>query len=137
MAISFTINSNFILPYQRTHLKRWIKQVVADYDKQIDDVAFIFCDDDDLLEINNKYLNHDFYTDIITFDYCENNIINGDIFISVQRVKDNAQKLKIPFEEELKRVIIHGILHLCGLKDKTKQQSVTMRAAEDKAITFF
>lgn len=99
-------------------------------------IFYYFVNDDDLLEINKKFLNHDELTDIITFDYSDKEVLSGEIFISLERVKDNATKLKIPFEEELLRVMAHGILHLMGLKDKTKIEKKRMRREEEKAIRF-
>ncbi|MDR1724869.1 MAG: rRNA maturation RNase YbeY [Bacteroidales bacterium] len=133
--ITLSTNTDFKLPFQRTALKDWIKKIAVLYGKEIGEISYIFCDDEYLLEINQEYLNHDTYTDIVTFDYSEDDIISGDIFISVDRVKENAKKLKIPFERELKRVIIHGILHLCGLKDKTSEESSKMREEEEKALS--
>ncbi|MDR1005472.1 MAG: rRNA maturation RNase YbeY [Bacteroidales bacterium] len=137
MAVVFSSNTDFKLPFKQSLIKNLIKTIAAHYGKTIGSIAYVFCDDEYLLDVNRKFLNHDFYTDIITFDYTENQTINGDIIISVERVKDNAQKFQVPFEEELKRVIIHGILHLCGLKDKSVKQSVAMRKAEEEALQLF
>ena len=112
----------------------WIKTVAQQYDKKIGSIAYIFCSDACILKINNEYLQHDYFTDIITFDYSEKNIISGDIFISLDTVKSNAEKYNQSFETELHRVIIHGILHLCGQKDKTKQDSDEMRKKENNAL---
>ena len=112
----------------------WIKNVAQQYNKKIGGIAYIFCSDTCILKINNEYLQHDYYTDIITFDYSTENIISGDIFISLDTVKSNAEKYNQPFETELHRVIIHGILHLCGQKDKTKKDSEEMRDKENKAL---
>jgi rRNA maturation RNase YbeY len=95
------------------------------------DINIIFCSDDYLLEINKQYLQHDYYTDIITFDYKDNNLISSDIFISVDRLKDNAQTLQISFDSELKRIIIHGLLHLCGYEDDTTEKRSNMSLKED------
>lgn len=119
---------------QKAVIRNWIKQVALSRGCKTGGLNYIFCSDDGLLTINRQYLNHDYYTDIITFDYTENNRISGDIYISVERVKDNAQKFKSTFETELHRVMIHGVLHLTGLKDKTKADSEAMRKAEDKAL---
>jgi rRNA maturation RNase YbeY len=134
MAISFSTNTNFKLPFARKALKLWITEVAVGYGKSIGSIAYLFCDDDYLLDINRNFLHHDYYTDIITFDYTESETLNSDIIISIDRIKDNAQSLNIPFEQELKRIIIHGILHLCGLKDKTDQEAKQMRAAEEEAL---
>ena len=98
------------------------------------DITVIFVTDGYLLEMNKKHLNHDYYTDIITFDYCEENIISGDLFISVDRVRENAATFDSPFLQELKRVMIHGVLHLCGYKDKTKEEEENMRSLENKYL---
>ena len=98
------------------------------------DITVIFVTDGYLLEMNKKHLNHDYYTDIITFDYCEGNIISGDLFISVDRVRENAATFDSPFLQELKRVMIHGVLHLCGHKDKTKEEEENMRSLENKYL---
>ena len=98
------------------------------------DINYILCDDEYLLEINRQYLDHDYYTDIITFDYCKGKIISGDIFLSLQRVLDNASMLETKQEEELNRVLAHGILHLCGYKDKTEAEQKIMRSKEDYYI---
>lgn len=98
------------------------------------DITVIFVTDGYLLEMNKKHLNHDYYTDIITFDYCEGNIISGDLFISLDRVRENASTFDTPFLLELKRVMIHGVLHLCGHKDKTKEEEENMRSLENKYL---
>jgi rRNA maturation RNase YbeY len=98
------------------------------------DITVIFVTDGYLLEMNKKHLNHDYYTDIITFDYCEGNIISGDLFISLDRVRENASTFDTPFLLELKRVMIHGVLHLCGHNDKTKEEEENMRSLENKYL---
>ena len=98
------------------------------------DITVIFVTDGYLLEMNKKHLNHDYYTDIITFDYCDENIISGDLFISIDRVRENAATFDSPFLQELKRVMIHGVLHLCGHKDKTKEEEENMRSLENKYL---
>jgi probable rRNA maturation factor len=117
--------------------KKWIQFFTRQLGKKVGDVNYIFCTDDYLHELNVKYLNHDTLTDIITFDYSENNILNGDIFISIERVKENSEKFKINFQEELKRVIAHGVLHLSGFKDKKKEDKSIMRNQEDRALEMF
>ena len=112
----------------------WIKKVAKSYNKKVGEISYLFCGDEKILEINKQYLNHDFYTDIITFDYSEENTISGDIIISLQTVESNSQMYKTDYNEELHRVIIHGILHLCGLNDLTKEDERKMRNAEDKAL---
>ncbi len=112
----------------------WIKAVAASYGKKVGDVAYIFCNDEKILEVNRQYLNHDYYTDIITFDYCTDNIVSGDLFISLDTVRSNAEAFGKTYEEELHRVIIHGILHLCGINDKGPGEREIMEAAENKAL---
>ena len=128
--INFTSNTNFQLRH-KTVLKSWIKKVVGKEGKKMKDLSFIFCDDMELLNKNSKYLNHDTLTDILTFDYSENNNISGDIYISIDRVKENAKTYKVTFENELDRVMIHGVLHLLEYKDKNKKDQKAMREKED------
>ena len=112
----------------------WIHQVAESYDKKIGEIGYLFVNDDKILEVNNQYLGHDYYTDIITFDYTEGKVLNGDIFISLDTVFTNADKFGRPYYEELHRVIIHGILHLCGINDKGPGEREIMEAAEDRAL---
>ena len=112
----------------------WIKQVAASYGRKIGEIGYMFVDDEKILEVNNEYLGHDYYTDIITFDYDEDDIINGDLVISLDTVKSNAELFGKAYEEELFRVIIHGILHLCVINDKGPGEREIMEAAENKAL---
>lgn len=112
----------------------WIKKVAASYGKRIGDIAYIFCSDEKILEINRQYLQHDYYTDIITFDYCEGNRLSGDLFISLETVRSNSIEFHTSYEEELHRTIIHGILHLCGINDKGPGEREVMEEAENKAL---
>ncbi len=112
----------------------WINEIANSYNKTVGDITFIFCSDDKILEINIKYLSHDYYTDIITFDYSEDFLISGDIFISLDTVLSNSQKYNTDYEEELYRVIIHGVLHLCGINDKSEAEQKTMTEAEEIAL---
>lgn len=112
----------------------WIKQIINQNKKEVGDINFIFCSNDYLLEINKKYLNHHYYTDVITFPYNEKNVLSGDIFISVDQVKLNAEQFKASFEEELYRVIIHGVLHLIGFEDDTDHKRMHMHVLEDEAL---
>ena len=112
----------------------WIKVVAASYGKKVGEVGYLFVDDEKILEVNNEYLGHDYYTDIITFDYTEGDTLNGDIVISLDTVSSNAQQFGRPYDEELHRVIIHGILHLCGINDKGPGEREIMEAAENKAL---
>ena len=110
----------------------WVKAVAASYGKRVGEIAYIFVDDEKILEVNRQYLGHDYYTDIITFDYCEGDVISGDLFISLDTVRTNAEQVGATYEEELHRVIIHGILHLCGINDKGPGEREIMEAAEVK-----
>lgn len=112
----------------------WIKAVAETYDKKVGEIAYIFCSDEKILEVNRQYLQHDYYTDIITFDYCEGKKLSGDLFISLDTVRTNAEQFDAPYETELYRVIIHGILHLCGINDKGPGEREIMEAAENKAL---
>ncbi|MES2796615.1 MAG: rRNA maturation RNase YbeY [Bacteroidota bacterium] len=133
--ISFFVEEVPFTLKDKLKLKTWIKHVCLLYNKKPGDLNYIFCNDDYLLEINKTYLNHDFYTDIITFDQSESeDMIEGEIYISVDRVKENAENNNIDFPQELKRVIIHGILHLIGFKDKTEQDSKKMRLLENQML---
>lgn len=115
----------------------WIRKVISSEEKQLGEINYIFCDDHYLYKINLKFLDHDTYTDIISFDNSERDELNGDIFISTDRVTENAKEYNIDFSEELKRVIIHGILHLCGYGDKTESEAALMRQKEDEKIALF
>lgn len=119
---------------EKMKVNRWIKEIANDYSKKVGDIAYIFCSDEKILEVNNQYLQHDYYTDIITFDYTEGNIISGDIFISVDTVRSNAEEFKVSYETELLRIIIHGILHLCGHDDKTPELRIEMSKKENLAL---
>ncbi len=113
---------------------RWIKKVAATYGRKVDEIGYMFVNDEKILEVNNEYLGHDYYTDVITFDYCEGDILNGDIVISLDTVRTNAEKFGKTYEEELYRVIIHGILHLCGINDKGPGEREIMEENENKAL---
>ena len=115
----------------------WIRQVAASYGKKVGEIGYLFVNDEKILEVNNQFLGHDYYTDIITFDYCEGKTISGDIYISVDTVFTNADKFGRPYDEELHRVIIHGILHLCGYKDKKKDEEKLMRSKEEFYMSCF
>ena len=119
---------------KRRETTAWIKAVAATYGKRVGEVGYMFVDDEKILEVNREYLGHDYYTDIITFDYDEGDIINGDIVISLDTVRSNAEQLGKHYDEELHSVIIHGILHLCGINDKGKGEREIMEAAENKAL---
>ena len=112
----------------------WIRAVAATYGKRVGDVNYIFCNDERILEVNREYLQHDYYTDIITFDYTEDDVISGDLFISLDTVKTNSEQFATEYDEELHRTIIHGILHLCGINDKGPGEREIMEAAENRAL---
>ncbi len=116
---------------KRRSTTNWIKETIRLEEKSIGDISFIFCSDDYLLDVNKKYLTHDYYTDIITFDYVEDSIISGDIFISIDRVKENAKLFSTSLENELNRVLVHGVLHLLGYKDKIKKDKTLMTFKEN------
>lgn len=115
----------------RRKVSRWIGDTIAEEGKKRGEISIIFCSDAYLLAINKKHLNHDYFTDIITFDYDEGDVVSGDLFISVNTVRVNASEFNVTFEQELHRVIIHGVLHLCGYKDKTDPEAKLMRAKEN------
>jgi len=112
----------------------WIRRVAASYGKKVNEVGYLFCDDEHILQVNREFLGHDYYTDIITFDYCEADTLNGDIVISLDTVRSNAELFHKAYDEELHRVIIHGILHLCGINDKGPGEREIMEEAENKAL---
>ena len=112
----------------------WIKAVAASYGRKVGEIGYLFVDDEKILEVNREYLGHDYYTDVITFDYDEDDTVSGDIVISLDTVRSNAQLFGKAYEEELYRVIIHGILHLCGINDKGPGEREIMEAAENKAL---
>jgi len=109
----------------------WIEEIIKNEKRKMGEISYIFCSNEKILEINKQYLNHDYYTDIITFDYCENKIISGDIFISIETVKENSLEYQVDFQEEINRVMAHGILHLCGYGDKTELEKKKMREKEE------
>jgi rRNA maturation RNase YbeY len=133
MTISF-FNEDVKEPIQeKVKIKKWLKTVAGKYDKVIGEISFIFCSDEYLLNINKEYLDHNYYTDVITFDYCEADKISGDIFISLERVEENAENLGT-VDSELYRVMIHGVLHLIGFKDHSDISRRIMRREENSAL---
>ena len=112
----------------------WIKAVVASYGRKVGELGYMFVDDEKILEVNREYLGHDYYTDIITFDYDEDDVVSGDLVISLDTVRSNAELFQKDYDEELHRVIIHGVLHLCGINDKGPGEREIMEAAENKAL---
>lgn len=134
MAIYYYAEEVKLPALKKRDTSAWIKRVAAKYGKKTGDIAYIFCSDEKILEVNREYLQHDYYTDIITFDYSEREIISGDLFISLDTVKTNAEKFGTPYEEELYRTIIHGILHLCGINDKGPGEREIMEKNENEAL---
>ncbi|TYA52199.1 rRNA maturation RNase YbeY [Formosa maritima] len=128
--ISYNSENAFNLDNEKL-LRKWLEQVILNEDKKLGEINYVFCDDDYLLKMNVEFLKHDTLTDIISFDYTVGKIIQGDVFISTERVADNAIDFKVPFEEELHRVMVHGILHYCGYKDKTDEDAIIMRSKEN------
>ncbi|NNT71087.1 rRNA maturation RNase YbeY [Flavobacterium sp. IMCC34852] len=134
--ISFNYESNFNLDNESLYVD-WLSKVITSELKNEGEINYIFCDDDYLLEINQQYLDHDTLTDIISFDYSVGNELHGDIFISIERVRDNAKDFNVSFEDELKRVMVHGVLHYCGYKDKSEQDEQLMREKEEEKMKMF
>ena len=132
--ISYTTCQPHMPDLKKGATNEWIKSVAALYHFKIGEIAYIFCNDEKILDVNKQYLQHDFYTDIITFDYDEGDTSNGDLVISLDTVKSNSEMFGKEYEEELFRVIIHGILHLCGINDKAPGEREIMEEAEDKAL---
>jgi len=134
MAVSFQVQHIQFHLKNKLKIKSWIKKIVEEEKKQLGQINFVFTSDEELLKTNIQFLKHHTFTDIITFDSCDGSVINGDILISIERVKDNALKFETDFESELKRVIIHGVLHLCGYKDKKASEKEIMRFKENLAL---
>jgi len=118
-------------------ISNWVEHIVSLENKIAGEVCFILCSDEYLLKINQQYLKHNYYTDVITFDYSESSIISGDIFISIDRVRDNSNNLQIPFNKEFQRIIIHGVLHLLGLGDKSESEKIIMTSKEDDCLKLY
>lgn len=134
MAVHYQNEEVKFPPIKRRLISNWIKIIAGSYNYKVGDISYIFCSDDKILEVNKEYLQHDYYTDIITFDYTEDSTVAGDIFISLDTVKSNSEQYKTDYIEELHRVIIHGILHLCGINDKTDAEQDYMTQCENKAL---
>ena len=132
--ISYNTENVAMPKLRKRQINHWIKIVANLMDKKVGDIGYLFVNDDKILEVNKKYLQHDYYTDIITFDYTNNNVISGDIFISIDTVKTNSKKFNKTFEDELHRVIIHGVLHLCGLDDKSPIERKKMETWENRSL---
>lgn len=134
--ISFNYELDFTLENEQA-FQDWLSEVITSENKTEGEINYIFCDDEYLLEINQQYLDHDTLTDIISFDYSIGNDLHGDIFISIERVRENALDFNVSFNEELKRVMVHGVLHYCGYKDKTESEEILMRQKEEEKMTMF
>lgn len=135
MAISFYAEDIELPQINQQAVANWIREVAKTYGKRVGDICYIFCSDEKILDVNRQYLKHDYYTDIITFDYTAGNRLSGDLFISLDTVRSNSELLHTPYNEELHRTIIHGILHLCGINDKGPGEREIMEANENKALT--
>ncbi|WP_276168626.1 rRNA maturation RNase YbeY [Zobellia alginiliquefaciens] len=134
--IEFHYKTDFILENEGKYVD-WLGSVISSEGGELNQIDYVFCSDEEVLDMNEKYLNHDTYTDILTFDYTEGKVIGGDIFISVDRVMENAKEFNISFEEEMLRVMAHGILHLFGFKDKSDAEVTLMRGKENEKIKMF
>ncbi|MBO7067634.1 MAG: rRNA maturation RNase YbeY [Bacteroidaceae bacterium] len=132
--ISYNVVNTKMPPINRQMVSEWVRQVAATYQRHIGDVNFIFVDDEEILRINREFIGHDYYTDHIGFDYSLGTTISGDIYIGVDTVRTNSEQIRCDYIEELHRVIIHGVLHLCGIDDKAPGERAIMEAAEDKAL---
>ena len=130
MVSFYNQDTPFAFKYKRVTSK-WLKEVAASEAKKLGAVSVIFCSDNYLLDVNIKYLGHDYYTDIITFDYCEGSVLSGDLFISIDSVRENASFYSVEFDDELNRVIVHGLLHLIGYDDHTEEDIAVMRSKEN------
>lgn len=135
MAIIYQTDGVKMPPIKQREVTAWIRTIAESYGKKSGEIVYIFCSDEKILEVNRTYLQHDYYTDIITFDYSEGNKISGDLFISLETVATNAEQFNTSYDEELHRVIIHGILHLCGIDDKGAGEREKMEDAENKALS--
>lgn len=134
--ISFNYESDFELDNEVAYAE-WLSKVIVSENKKEGDINYIFCDDEYLHKINVEYLQHDNLTDIISFDYSVGNELHGDIFVSIERVEDNAKDFNVSFEDELKRVLVHGVLHYCGYKDKSEKEEALMRQKEEEKMLLF
>ena len=132
--ILYNVVNTEMPPINQQKVAEWVRQVAASYQRHVGDINFIFVDDEEILRVNREFIGHDYYTDHIGFDYSSGTTISGDIYIGVDTVRTNSEKLDCPYAEELHRVIIHGVLHLCGIDDKGPGERAIMEAAEDKAL---
>ncbi len=137
MAISFYNQDIKFILQEKLAIKNWIKSVIISEKKKVGDIGFIFCSDEHLLQMNKQYLQHDYFTDVITFDYSEKNLISGDIFISIDRVKENANTFDCTIEYELHRIMVHGVLHLIGFDDTSPEKKEKMTSKENEYLELF
>jgi rRNA maturation RNase YbeY len=137
MSISFEFQSQYDLNINLEKIEYWIEKVVDYFDYEIGEINYVFCNDEYILEVNKEYLEHDYYTDIISFDACMGDIISGDIVLSIDTVKSNSEKFETEFISELKRVIIHGVLHFIGFKDKTDKEQRIMTTMENQMLELY
>ena len=132
--ILYNVVNTEMPPINQQKVAEWVRQVAATYQRHVGDINFIFVDDEEILRVNREFIGHDYYTDHIGFDYSQGSTISGDIYIGVDTVRTNSEQIGCDYNEELHRVIIHGVLHLCGINDKTPQERAQMQEAEDKAL---
>lgn len=137
MAIRFSVQSGDFELLEAPKVQKWLSEVVKRRGKSVGNINYLFCDDEYLLGVNRQYLQHDTYTDIITFDYVAGGLVSGDIMVSVERVGENATGFGVPFEQELHRVIVHGVLHLLGQGDKSEAEAAEMRRQEEEALALW
>jgi rRNA maturation RNase YbeY len=137
MAVTFHVDGTVMPAIRKMPVKRWVRAVVESYGKALGDITYIFCSDEKILDMNKVFLHHNYYTDIITFDYSEADRISGDLFISLDTVRSNSAKFDTSFHDELFRVMIHGVLHLCGFGDKSEAEQLRMRDAENAALCLY
>lgn len=132
--ISYNVVNTEMPTINQQKVSEWVRQVAATYQRHVGDINFIFVDDEEILRLNREFIGHDYYTDHIGFDYSKGSTISGDIYVGVDTVRTNSEKIGCDYNEELHRVIIHGVLHLCGIDDKGLGERVIMEAEEDKAL---
>ncbi len=137
MAVSFHTHEIAEPKFKRRILKAGVSFLVHEHKKTVGNIVVVFCSDEELMKMNREYLQHDYYTDVISFDYSDGNIVSGDIYISIDRVRENARKLKISTQNEIMRIVGHGVLHLIGFKDKTTSEKKIMTREEEKFLNFF
>jgi len=134
--IEYVYKTNYSIK-EETKYTEWFNKIITSESKSAGDLVFIFTDDEEILKVNQDYLSHDYFTDIITFEYNTNDEVSGDVFISLDRIKENAKTYKVTFEEELRRVMVHGVLHLLGYNDKTEKEKAEMRSLENQNLKMF